>query len=108
MQPFQGQSILPLIVGTSETVHSENAIFGWEVFGHLAIRQGDWKLLKLTSTPAVKNQRKTLDTDRWGLYNMAIDPGEVNDLSDEHPEVVEKLLADWDHYVSENNIIPAN
>ena len=108
VQPFQGQSILPLIVGTSETVHSENAIFGWEVFGHLAIRQGDWKLLKLTSTPAVKNQRKTLDTDRWGLYNMAIDPGEVNDLSDEHPEVVEKLLADWDHYVSENNIIPAN
>ena len=106
VQPFQGQSILPLVVGTSETVHSEEAIFGWEVFGHLAIRQGEWKLLRLTSTPAVKNQRKLLGGDRWGLYNIAKDPGEVRDLSEEHPEIVERLLVAWQKYVQENNIIP--
>ena len=37
---------------------------------------------------------------------MATDPGEVNDLSEEHPEIVERLLVAWEKYVQENNIIP--
>ena len=47
-----------------------------------------------------------LDADRWGLYNVAKDPGEVNDLSEEHPEIVEKLMVAWEKYIQENNIIP--
>ena len=50
--------------------------------------------------------RDSLEADRWGLYNMATDPGEVNDLSKEHPEIVEKLLVAWEKYVEENNVIP--
>ena len=106
VQRFQGQSMVPLIEGNTESVHADDAVFGWEVFGHLGIRQGDWKLLKLVSNTPEPMQTPPLEADRWGLYNMATDPGEVNDLSKEHPEIVEKLLVAWEKYVEENNVIP--
>ena len=106
VQPFQGQSMLPLIEGNTEVVHADDAVFGWEVFGHLGVRQGDWKLLRLVTDTPEPMQTPPLEADRWGLYNMATDPGEVNDLSEEHPEIVEKLMEAWEKYVRENNVIP--
>ena len=102
------RQILPLVEGKTEAVHSDDAVFGWEVFGHLGVRQGDWKLLRLVTDTPEPMQTPPLEADRWGLYNMATDPGEVNDLSKEHPEIVEKLLVAWEKYVQENNIIPSD
>ena len=53
-------------------------------------------------------QTPPLEADRWGLYNMATDPGEVRDLSAEHPEIVGKLLVNWTGYVNGNNVIPTD
>ncbi len=105
VQAFQGLSILPYVLGQTDTVHDEDAIFGWEVFGHRAIRQGDWKLLRLTSDSAERNQPKPMDADRWELFDMSTDPGETNDLSAVHPEIVERLLILWDQYVQANSVI---
>ena len=106
VQRFQGQSMLPLVEGKTEAVHSDEAVFGWEIFGHLAIRQGDWKMLRLVSNTPEPMQTPPLEADQWGLYNMATDPGEVKDLSEQHPEIVEKLMEAWEKYVRENNVIP--
>lgn len=105
VQNFQGRSMVPFVMGDKDAVHSDEAVFGWEVFGHRAIRQGDWKLLRLTSNSAERRQPKPMEANNWGLYNMATDPGEVNDLSAQHPEIVAKLLAAWDQYTQENNVI---
>ncbi len=45
----------------------------------LAVRDGPWKLLV------------TFDGSEAQLYNLESDPGETQDLSDTHPEIVERL-----------------
>lgn len=108
LQEHQGYSLLPYLRGEEDQVRSDDATFGWEVFGHRAIRKGDWKLLWLTSSPAERAQPLAEGADHWGLYNVAVDPGEVNDLSAENPEKVAELLEAWDEYVAENGIVLPN
>ena len=60
-----------------------------------AIRQGDWKLfLTATTVPseAAGGKRKKGRNVAAGLYNLASDPGEANDVATANPEVVAKLL----------------
>jgi len=47
-----------------------------------ALRDGDWKLVSYKSEP-------------WELYNIAKDRTELNDLAVEHPEIVERMAAQW-------------
>jgi arylsulfatase A-like enzyme len=66
-----------------------------------AIRLGDWKLF-LTAPPATGKGKKKAAKVAQGeaassgpvLYNLVADPGETNDLSAEHPEVVASLKAE--------------
>jgi arylsulfatase A-like enzyme len=105
LQPLQGESLLPLAFEEVDSVRSPDFVFGWEVFGHRAIRQGYWKLLWLTSTPAESRQPLAQDADHWGLYNMVDDPGEVVDLSALEPEIVATLREAWEDYVATNGIV---
>lgn len=79
-------------------IHDEEThVHGWELFGSRAIRQGDWKAVWL---PGSHNQ------DGWELYRVTDDQGEMNDLAQEHPEILDKLVLFWDQYVSETGMIP--
>jgi arylsulfatase A-like enzyme len=78
-------------------VHEQDFIHGWELLGRGAIRKGDWKAVFI---PRPKG------TEKWQLYNIKSDPGEVYDLADEKPELLKELLAHWDQYVLENGVIP--
>ncbi|MBX2847162.1 MAG: arylsulfatase [Acidiferrobacterales bacterium] len=104
-EPIQGVSMVPFVFGNAETIRDDDFSFGWEIFGHRAIRKGDWKLLYLTSQPAERRQPLAEKADQWGLYNMKTDPGEVNDLSAQYPEKVTELLKEWDSYVAKNGIV---
>ena len=44
----------------------------------------------------------------WQLFNLAEDPGELKDLSDQNPAKKQELLRAWNAYVQQFNIIPAN
>lgn len=93
--PMKGTSITPLLEGKKERVHGDDYVMGWELHYHRAIRKGDWKIT--FSQPPLGDRR-------WKLYNVANDPFEHHDLSEQHPEVLSDLLKDWDVYVQENNI----
>jgi arylsulfatase A-like enzyme len=105
LQSLQGESLLPLALGDADSVRPDDFFFGWEVFGHLAIRKGDWKLLRLTSTPSETGQPLAERADQWGLFDLRIDPGETNDLSAEFPEKVAELQEAWAEYSSANGLI---
>ena len=76
---------------------------GWELFGQRAIRKGDWKLLWLSSQ--LKWLVSPERADQWGLYNIAEDPGEVNDLSSREPEKLAEMIALWEQYAEQHGVV---
>ena len=79
---IDGKSYLPSLIGENQKEHD---FLYWEFpayTGQQAVRINQWKGLKkkLFSGPA-----------KLQLYNLNTDPKELNDLADEHPEIVEKI-----------------
>jgi arylsulfatase A-like enzyme len=94
--PIRGKSWVPFFSKTESVIHSENTAFGWELFGKLGIRKGKWKATYI-SAPA--------GPDRWELFDLTNDPGELNDLSQSEPKKLEELLVDWQNYVTEVGVL---
>ncbi|KAF4967300.1 hypothetical protein FSARC_5130 [Fusarium sarcochroum] len=101
---FRGREVFP-VRGSSWVSHLENQtpafhdeekeITGWELFGLRAIREGHWKALYMNA-PRGK--------DKWELYNLQNDPGELHDLADENPDIMERLIKLWEIYYSETGM----
>ncbi len=63
--------------------------------GVLSLRQGPWKLIQLGKGPKVNKNTNTEmgNAPAPQLYNTQDDPGETRDISDRHPEQVQRLSA---------------
>jgi arylsulfatase len=96
LPPLIGKSWSEMLAGRAETPRSEQDYLAWEIFGNHAVRQGDWK---------IRWQYKSLGKEEWELFNIAADPGELNDLAKEQLEKLNDLIKLWDIYVRENNVI---
>jgi len=51
---------------------------------------------------------KPYGTEEWELFNLAEDVAERHDLAAKHPDKVKELLARWDEYVKEYDVILPN
>ncbi len=94
--PPRGASLLPLLRGDADAVHGPDYWVGWELYGHRAVRRGDWKI--------VWDPREG-ESAAWKLFNIAEDPGEQHDLAGAEPAVLRELEALWERYVRENGVI---
>ncbi len=97
VEPIVGKSLLPLLNGDVDAVYSENDVIGYELGGHAALFQGDYKIV---------NIRGPLGDDLWHLYNIVSDPGETVDLREKMPERFEVMLGNYQAYASENGVLP--
>jgi arylsulfatase len=89
--------MLKFTSGASESIHPTDFIQGWETCGRAAVRCGDWKILFIP---------KPKGPEKWQLYNLRADPGEVHDLAEQEPERLEKMMKMWDQYVLETGVVP--
>ena len=96
--PLQGMSLMPILRGENNRTF-ENREVGWEAYGMDAYRRGSWKALRLP-LPYGNNQ--------WQLYNLHEDPGEVNDLAAQYPELTTELAQGWQRYAKQNGVIHPN
>jgi len=94
LQP-RGRSMLAHLRGDSDDIHGDNFANGWEAQGRNAFRTGDWKILWLW---------EPYGPSRWELFNLAVDPGETQDLSASEPEKLAELLLGWDDYVKTTGV----
>ena len=51
---------------------------------------------------------KPFGTDQWQLFDVSKDPGETRDLSGVHPQRRAALIAAYQRYAKQNNIIRPN
>jgi len=96
VQPLQGRSVLDLFSGKAESPYAEADQVGYELFGLKALFDGEWKILWMPP-PFGKGE--------WELFNLQQDPGETNDLSSEHPDRVEAMVAMWEQYKTDNTVL---
>lgn len=102
--PLRGRSwvnFLSLIHSTDSPfgrhgIHGSDYVMGFEIAGSGALRRGDWKI---TFVPAPKGPQK------WELFNIVDDPGEITDLAEERPELLSEMLALWEEYKSDVGVI---
>jgi len=82
-----GISFLPTLLGKER--QKQHDFLYWEFpeyDGQVAIRMGDWKVVRQN----IKNDKKKPTLE---LYNLADDPAESKNLVNEHPEIVQKAAA---------------
>ena len=96
VQQLQGSSVLDLLSGKAEQPYPEADRVGYELFGLKAFFDGEWKILWMPP-PFGKGE--------WELFNLQHDPGEINDLSSEHPDRVEVMVAMWEQYKADNTVL---
>lgn len=93
--PVKGKSWISHLLQKSPHVHDEDHVTGWELFFHQAIRKGKWKAIFIP---------KPKGPEKWQLYDMDQDMGEVHDLAEQEPKVLDELVKHWLAYVSEFGI----
>jgi len=109
--------IMPYLAGTStkpirEAVVHHSGMAGpkMDIGNGFAIRQGKWKLIHGVGPHGrVKTRVKNLPNDHppGELYDMQADPGEKTNLWNQHPEVVERLVALLQKYQQDGRSVPA-
>jgi arylsulfatase A-like enzyme len=89
--PTSGISLVPALEGKEEGIHHE--LFN-EHFKARYIRDGDWKLVSLSSDSI------------WHLYKINQDQTELHDLAKQYPEVVARLSERWWQWAGSHQVYP--
>ncbi len=93
---IEGVNLVPFFNEENSTT-PHDALY-WQFGEQMAIRQGDWKLVRYD--PKVDGEQEAATPAR--LYNLANDIGEQHDLSAKHPDKVAALQAAWDKWNGSN------
>lgn len=98
---LDGVNLLPLLTGASKEAPHQ-ALF-WRFGQQIAIRKGDWKLVKGSEEGVALNAQQggKASTEGAQLYNLAKDIGEGTNLAAQEPEKVKELAAEWDKWNAE-------
>jgi arylsulfatase A-like enzyme len=91
--------------GLTDSNNSLNALLGGKenreyivqqaVNSRLGIIQGDWKYISAGPGPAINNQVNIElgNNEKPQLYNLKKDAREMNNVADEYPEILNRLMA---------------
>jgi arylsulfatase A-like enzyme len=94
---FDGVNLMPFLTGAA-TGEPHDALY-WRLGGMMAIRRGDWKLVKTRDGPLVDVDPSVLrDLSSAGLYNLAEDIGETRDLAAERRDKATELGDLWQQW----------
>lgn len=101
---LDGINLIPYLTGTQKAPPHE-ALF-WRFGNQLAIRKGDWKLVKAASG---QPNMASIDTGKAStegalLFNLARDLGEQKDLAATQPEKFRELAETWNRW---NEALPS-
>jgi arylsulfatase A-like enzyme len=96
---LDGVDLMPYLAGKNSDVPHDALYWRWGP--QMAIRQGDWKLVRYDPAADGKSGRVTEPK----LYNLKEDIGETLNLIGAEPEKAKELQAAWDKW-NEQNVAP--
>jgi arylsulfatase A-like enzyme len=97
---LDGVNLLPYLTGKQKGAPHE-ALY-WRFGQQIAVRMGNWKLVKAPGANAAQGEFQTnATTEGAHLYNLAGDVGEQNNLAEKEPGKLKQLAAAWDKWNAE-------
>jgi arylsulfatase A-like enzyme len=98
---LDGVNLLPYVTGEKSGL-PHDALY-WRFGQQIALRAGDWKLVKGVGSKGVEGVelKAKAGTEGAELYNLKNDIGEKNDLAAKEPGKFKELAALWDKWNSE-------
>ena len=97
---LDGVNLLPYLAGKNSG--SPHDALYWRFGEQMAIRQGDWKLVKAPAAGAAIIERSSPGSAVGAhLYNLTTDIGEQNNLAAKEPERVKQLATAWEKWNAE-------
>jgi arylsulfatase A-like enzyme len=97
---LDGVNLLPYVTG--ENSAAPHAALFWRFGQQIAVRAGDWKLVKAPSAGAEQGAAGQASTAGAHLYNLARDLGEQTNLAEKEPARLAELAALWDRWNADN------
>ena len=94
--PIDGTSMLSYLRGEQAYIHGPGKVVVYEMAGSAAIFRDGYKLTR--NNPPFGNRQ-------WRLYRPVEDPAEVSELSQAEPKMVAELIAGYDQFADEVNLI---
>jgi arylsulfatase/uncharacterized sulfatase len=93
---IDGRSLLPILRDGAASVYGPTDDIGIEVSGNAALIRGNLKLVRVGSP---------YGDGAWRLFDIANDPGETHDLSNERPDDFAALKAGYAAYAARNGVL---
>ena len=97
VEPIVGRSVVPLLQGRAQRIYGDDDAVGYELNGHRALFLGDHKIVY---------NRPPIGDGIWHLYNIAIDPGETEDLKEQQPQRFARMQSLYEQFVFEHGVLP--
>ncbi len=97
VEAMVGRDLAPLLLNPADRVYGPGESVGYELAGHAALFQGDYKIVF---------NRGPLGDDQWRLFNIVEDPGESRDLASEMPARLQQMLSAYEQYARQNKVLP--
>ena len=97
VEPIVGRSVVPLLQGRAQRIYGDDDAVGYELNGHRALFLGDHKIVY---------NRPPIGDGIWHLYNIAIDPGETEDLKEQQPQRFARMQSLYEQFVAEHGVLP--
>ena len=102
---LDGVDLRPYLTG--EKAGAPHPVLYWRFGGQMAVRAGDWKLVKATvgmgraGGGGAASRREKATVEGAKLFNLKDDAGEQKDLAAANPEKVKELAAAWQAWNAE-------
>jgi arylsulfatase A-like enzyme len=98
---LDGVNLLPYLTG--QNTGSPHEMLYWRFGQQIALRMGDWKLVKSVGNEAIGGTERNSVASTAGaeLYNLKNDIGEKENLAEKEPARFQQMAAAWDEWNSQ-------
>jgi arylsulfatase len=104
--PMDGRSFAASLGDSDNPVYGPDDVIASELHGMRYLLRGDWKILWEQQPINIHYDDEVPDRWRkWQLFNLADDPTEQNNLAEAEPELMAELVALWEQWADDNNVI---
>jgi len=91
------ENLKSLFNGTSDSVYASEEIIADEMFNNTAVYMGgEWKAIK---------HEPPMGNGKWQLHNIENVPAELVNLSDQHQDIMEKMINAHEAYAKDVGVV---